>query len=181
MKSNFLRVFLTLTTIIILAGVGCAKKNKPDNGNELAGALSAGSIQEKDMNLDISGSDTGKIEGLYSIHFEYDKSTLSGENRGLLVKNANWLKHNSNKSLQIEGHCDRHGSIEYNLGLGQRRADVVKRYLINLGLGRDRFSTISYGKERMIDPSETDEADSKNRRANFKLIDSPKIKQMTNL
>jgi peptidoglycan-associated lipoprotein len=173
--------FMIVVALTIFLGSGCAKKHKSDSENDLGNTLSRDSIQDKDMGFDPSGSDSGKIENLYTAHFDYDNSSLSEETRELLVKDANWLKRHSNQSFQIEGHCDRNGSIEYNLSLGQRRAEAVKHYLVNLGISQDRLATISYGKEKLLDSSETEVADAKNRRANFKPIDSPKLKRMSNL
>lgn len=172
MNLNSLKLSAATTVFILLAMMGCAKKQKPDVNNDLTGMAT---FQDKDIAVDATGSDSGKIAGLYTVHFEYDKSSLSEEMRNLLVKDAEWLKQHTNKSMQVEGHCDRHGSTEYNLALGQRRADTVKHYLVNLGIIQNRLLTISYGKEQMLDSAETDEADVKNRRANFKLIDSPKL------
>lgn len=181
MNSKHAKFLGVLVATVFLVTAGCAKKNKPDTSNDLAGVSNRDSIQDKDMSFSSSGSDSGKIEGLYTIHFEYDKSNLTEENRGLLVKDAGWLKAHQNESLQIEGHCDRHGSTEYNMALGQRRADTVMHYLINLGVSKDRLTTISYGKEKMLDTAETEAADTANRRANFKPVDSPKVNHLSQL
>ena len=77
------------------------------------------------------------------------------------------LKENPDIKLTIEGHCDERGTIEYNLALGERRANAVKNYLINYGINPKRLSTISYGKERPLDPRSNEEAWAKNRRAAF--------------
>jgi peptidoglycan-associated lipoprotein len=164
---------LMLVMASLILTVSCAKKQKPDMDNSFSDA--------KEMSFDPSGSDSGKIDGLYTVHFDYDKSNLSNEDRDLLVKDADWLRHHSNKSFQIEGHCDRHGSIEYNLGLGQKRANAAKQYLVNLGVKADRILTTSYGKEQLLDDAETEAADIKNRRANFKPIDKPILNKMSNL
>ena len=95
------------------------------------------------------------------------KSNLSAESKSGLSKNAEWIKSHSNVKVQIEGHCDHRGSIEYNLGLGERRANAVKTYLVGLGVSGDRLSTISYGKERPIAKGDSAGDMSKNRRANF--------------
>jgi peptidoglycan-associated lipoprotein len=180
-RLKFGLIFVLLSLAFVLAVAGCAKKNKPDVDTSYSDALKS-AVQDKDMNFGATGSDSGQIEGLYSVHFDYDASNLTSEARDVLVKDATWLKQHQNKGLQIEGHCDRHGSTEYNLALGQRRANAVKKYLVNLGVQEKRLSTISYGKEKMLDVSETDEADIKNRRANFKpLEDSPKANRLTNL
>lgn len=180
MNSPVARIFCGIVSVAFLITAGCAKKNKPDVSS-LQGDANRGAIQEKDLTFDATGSDSGKIDGLASIHFAYDKSSLTEESRATLVKDAHWLKAHTDKSLQIEGHCDRHGSIEYNLALGQRRAEAVKKYLVDLGLSQDRLSTISYGKEHLLDTAETEEADAQNRRANFKPVDSPKIKSLSQL
>ena len=74
-----------------------------------------------------------------------------------------------NIHVQIEGHCDQRGGIQYNLALGEKRAEAVKKYLIGLGVGGSRIQTISYGKEHLLDSSSTEDAYSRNRRANFVL------------
>jgi peptidoglycan-associated lipoprotein len=157
---------------------GCAKKQRPDINEAYSNAALT---QDKDMNFDPAGSDSGKIEGLYTVHFDYDKSNLTEETRNQLVKDADWLRRHDNKGVQIEGHCDRHGSTEYNLALGQKRADTVMHYLVNLGIDKNRISTVSYGKEKMVDDAETDEADQKNRRANFYPVETARINHLSNL
>ena len=72
--------------------------------------------------------------------------------------------------IQIEGHCDERGTVEYNLALGERRANSAKRYLTSLGIPENRISTISYGKERPLDPGHNEEAWTKNRRAHFVIL-----------
>jgi peptidoglycan-associated lipoprotein len=181
MSSKNRNRFLVVCVIAFLAVAGCAKKHKPDADSDSSKTVSRENIQDKDMSFDPTGSDSGSIEGLYTVHFDYDKSNLTEESRNQLVKDANWLKHHLEKSMQIEGHCDRHGSIEYNLALGERRAKTVQTYLNNLGIPNNRLSTISYGKEKLLDSSETDQADFKNRRANFKPSESPAVKKMSQL
>lgn len=82
------------------------------------------------------------------VYFAYDSSELTSEARADLQRQAEWLKHFSNVRVVVEGHCDERGTREYNLALGERRAIAVKNYLIGLGIGASRMSTISYGKER---------------------------------
>jgi peptidoglycan-associated lipoprotein len=103
------------------------------------------------------------------IHFEYDQYILSDEAKRILEKKAQWLKQHAPAKVLIEGHCDERGSAEYNLALGQKRADAAMQYLITLGIKADRLSTISYGKERPLDPRSNEEAWAKNRRAHFVL------------
>ena len=142
---------------------GCASKKKQEEE-----AITSGpEITSTPIENDNLGSDSGKIPGLSTVYFEYDKATLTKEAMKTLNENAAWMKTNSNVNLQIEGHCDARGSIEYNLALGERRAKAVRAYLIKLGVKPDRLSIVSYGKERPLVLGDTEEAYAKNRRANF--------------
>ncbi len=102
---------------------------------------------------------------LKDIHFNFDKYDIRPEDSAILKENAALLKKFSNVKVQIEGHCDARGTVEYNLALGERRANKTKDYLVSLGISTDRISTISYGKERPLDPGQNEEAWAKNRRA----------------
>lgn len=104
---------------------------------------------------------------LQDIHFEFDKYTLTKEARIILNEAAKALRENPNIKLLIEGHCDERGTIEYNLALGERRANATKDYLVNLGVTPSRLSTISYGEERPLDPGHNERAWTLNRRAHF--------------
>ena len=102
-----------------------------------------------------------------NVNFDFDKYDLSPEARKILAHHARVLKEDPQVQLKIEGHCDERGTIEYNLALGERRAFAVKNYLVNYGIDAYRLSTISYGKERPLDPRSTPEAWAINRRAAF--------------
>ncbi|MDO9566872.1 MAG: peptidoglycan-associated lipoprotein Pal [Candidatus Desulfaltia sp.] len=104
------------------------------------------------------------------IHFDFDKLSLTNEARKILAKKASWLQNNTNVKIQIEGHCDERGTNEYNMALGQRRANSTMKYLIIAGVKVDRISTISYGEERPVDPGCNEAAWTKNRRAHFRII-----------
>ena len=104
---------------------------------------------------------------LKDIHFHYDKYDIQRGEEGILKENAAFLKKNPNMKIQIEGHCDERGTVEYNLALGERRANNTKRYLVSLGITSDRISTISFGKERPLDPGHNEAAWAKNRRGHF--------------
>jgi peptidoglycan-associated lipoprotein len=101
------------------------------------------------------------------IYFVFDKSTIEPEAREILKRLASLLDSNKNYSLVVEGHCDERGTVEYNLALGQRRADAAMKYLVDLGLDKESIKTITYGKERPLDPGHDEEAWAKNRRAHF--------------
>jgi peptidoglycan-associated lipoprotein len=84
------------------------------------------------------------------VFFAYDQATISPEGQQILERQATWLKRYSQVSVTIEGHCDERGTREYNLALGERRAQAVKNILVALGIPAARIQTISYGKERPI-------------------------------
>lgn len=107
---------------------------------------------------------------LGNIQFDYDKFDLSASARDLLAEHARVLRNRSGVNVQIEGHCDERGTVEYNLALGDKRAKAVANYLSSLGVERGRLSTISYGKERPIDSRQNESAWSRNRRAEFRVL-----------
>ena len=99
------------------------------------------------------------------VFFNYDSSELDSDAQELLQDQVAWLKQYSDVSVIVEGHCDERGTREYNLALGEKRAQSVKNYLINLGISSDRVSTISYGKERPAVVGSNDGAWAQNRRS----------------
>jgi peptidoglycan-associated lipoprotein len=102
---------------------------------------------------------------LKDIHFDFDKYDIRPGDATILKGNAALLSKYPTIKVQIEGHCDERGTNEYNLALGERRANSTKKYLISLGISQDRISTITYGEERPLDPGHNEEAWAKNRRA----------------
>jgi len=106
-------------------------------------------------------------KALQMVHFDFDSAVLTDVARRILDKNIAWLKAHPNVRVQIEGHCDERGTEEYNLHLGERRAESVKRYLVQNGIDPSRLFTISYGEERPIDPRHNESAWAKNRRVQF--------------
>jgi peptidoglycan-associated lipoprotein len=102
-------------------------------------------------------------------YFELDKSDLRDDARAVLTKDAEFLRSYPQTKVSIEGHCDERGSTEYNLGLGQRRAEAAKNYLISLGISADRMETTSWGKERPFCSEHDESCWQQNRRAHFVL------------
>jgi peptidoglycan-associated lipoprotein len=122
------------------------------------------------------GSDLGSMppadmstEGgpLADIRFDLDSAALSEEARSILAGHAGWLKTNSRSVVTVEGHCDERGTTDYNLALGEQRAQAAREYLIGLGISGDRLRAVSFGKEKPVDPASTEEAWARNRRAHF--------------
>jgi peptidoglycan-associated lipoprotein len=101
------------------------------------------------------------------IYFDFDQSNIRPDAREILKANADVFLKNSTATIMIEGYCDERGTAEYNLALGERRAQEAKKYLINLGTKASQIKTISYGEERPLDPGHNEEAWANNRRAHF--------------
>jgi len=104
---------------------------------------------------------------LEDVFFDTDRFDLSPESRGILAKNANWMLQYRTVLVLLEGHCDERNTREYNLALGDRRANAVRDYLTSLGVDGDRIRTISYGEERAFALGHSEEAWRLNRRAHF--------------
>jgi peptidoglycan-associated lipoprotein len=97
------------------------------------------------------------------VFFEFDRSDVTPEAQQTLQRQAEWLQHYPNVSVTIEGHCDERGTREYNLALGERRANAAKQVLVAAGIPSSRISTISYGKDRPVVPGSNEEAWAQNR------------------
>jgi len=116
---------------------------------------------------ELTGWGGGEGGPLRDIHFGYDQATLVPEAQASLEQHALWLQTHRDLSVTVEGHCDERGTVEYNLALGDQRAQVAREYLIGLGVDPGRLRTVSYGKERPLDPGHGEEAWARNRRAHF--------------
>jgi peptidoglycan-associated lipoprotein len=107
------------------------------------------------------------IDSLKTIHFDFDESEIKPEDKDNLMKNAEIIKAHPAVSVLIAGNCDERGTEEYNIALGNRRADAAKKYLVSLGVDDSKLSTTSYGFEKPVDPGHTEDAWAKNRRDDF--------------
>ena len=177
---------LIITILIFCIGLimmGCPKKTvvreEPSAKKEEAAKIEAERVAKEkesktkeELEKSLVAQRTPGIEGvvfesslLKDIHFDFDKYDIRPEDVTILRENAALLKKYPNVKVQIEGHCDERGTIEYNLALGERRATSTKNYLVSLGISADRISTITFGKEKPLDPGHHEEAWAKNRRA----------------
>ena len=145
--------FLVLMASLILTA--CATTKKVSMDNQMQGDV-------------YTGTDT--VEYLASgvpdrVFFATNESVLTTASRDTLRKQATWLRANSEITVVLEGHADERGTREYNLALGERRANAAKDYLMTYGVSSNRISVISYGKERPVDSGSNPLAWSKNRRS----------------
>jgi peptidoglycan-associated lipoprotein len=132
---------------------------------------------QKEFEKSLVAKKTPGIEGevfesqlLKDIHFGFDKYDVRPKDAETLMENAALLKKRPSMKVQIEGYCDERGTEEYNLALGERRANSTKKSLLSLGISPDRISTISYGEERPLDPRHNEEAWARNRRAHTIIL-----------
>ena len=129
-------------------------------------ALAEENLKEESLILDKIEDDKTLFEN-EDIYFEFDSVQLTPEAQLILTKKGKWLRDNPTATVTIEGHCDNRGTNEYNLALGEGRAQSAKTFLMDLGIDDSKLNTISYGEERPLDPRQTENAWAKNRRAHF--------------
>ena len=166
-----MRNIKTLLVVALLATValtGCAKKAKVTEAPAVAPAAAAAPVAAAPAAAaQTAGVSVVTEAGLERIHFEFDSYTLDDSAKRILGMNAEWLKANPTAKITVEGHCDERGSDTYNLSLGENRAKAAKAFLTTLGVAADRINVISYGEEKPLDPTSTEAAWAKNRRAEF--------------
>ena len=167
----FYKFFISIFMVLFVAACATTPKDSADSsgsGSSSSGSdvSSEGTITETVGSGIVSGSQEDLIVNVGDrVFFGYDSSDLDSDALELLQDQVAWLKQNSDVSVTIEGHCDERGTREYNLALGEKRAQAVKNYLIGLGINPDRVSTISYGKERPAVVGSNDGAWAQNRRS----------------
>jgi peptidoglycan-associated lipoprotein len=186
-------VFVLVVIAVLILNISCASQRKsvqserppvqteptvielPDE-SKLTDILKEGDIAEEDRsqlswlpNRPPLGMRFEDAPELQTVYFEFDKYSLTAQARESLTRNAEWLRNHPGVSVQIEGHCDERGTLEYNEVLGENRAISTKKYLVTLGIDPDRLYTISYGETMPIDSGHNEEAWAKNRRAQFKV------------
>lgn len=159
--------FALVSFSLVLAFAGCKSAPKTDD-TDTSGGVGSTDLNAGDANT-MGDSDSGKAMGMQTIYFKYDSFDIDADGKLALATNVEIMKSNPTVKIQIEGHCDQRGGIQYNIALGEKRANTVRDALKKSGISTDRVATISYGKERLIDSSMTEEAFAKNRRANFAI------------
>jgi peptidoglycan-associated lipoprotein len=175
MTRNFTRLALLTSVGLVLSACGAKKKVEleappataaPVQTTQTAQAGTGETIQAITSTIRPGSQDDLRDKaGTDTVLFGYDSYELDAEARGVLARHAEWLRANANVRITLEGHCDERGTREYNLALGDRRANSAKNFLAGQGVDVSRISTISYGKERPVADGGDDAAMARNRRA----------------
>lgn len=187
MRKNMIVIgFLVLIAFGMTIFTGCAEKKtvvkdealqeqKAQQDNEAARLVKEQADRERALREQAereqaarAASASATLDGaVKDIYFDFDQSNIRPDAREILKANADVLLKRGAAEIAVEGYCDERGTAEYNLALGERRAQEAKKYLINLGTKASQIKTISYGEERPLDPGHNEEAWANNRRAHF--------------
>ncbi|MEE9537381.1 MAG: peptidoglycan-associated lipoprotein Pal [Desulfobacterales bacterium] len=167
-KKMWLMIALLLVVPGLLFTLGCQKKTVSQAKAPVEKAPAKAPEKKAEAPaVVVTPSDTTGMIMQEDIYFDFDKSSLTSAAQDNLMRKAAWLRANPDVTVTIEGHCDQRGTNEYNLALGDRRADSSKAFLVDLGIPASRLTTISYGEERPVCAQKDEECWAKNRRANF--------------
>ncbi|WP_448872280.1 peptidoglycan-associated lipoprotein Pal [Desulfobulbus propionicus] len=169
-SEKVLHLAMLVVLVLGLSLTGCSKKTvetAPDVSGSTEGAAGASESLESE--------DTGIMEGRTSgpmvpVYFAFDSSKVEGEQVQRIETNAEFIKKNPNLTIRIEGNCDPRGTQEYNLALGERRAQSAKRYLVNLGVSADQLTTVSFGEEKLLLFGHDEISWAQNRRDDFVIV-----------
>ena len=173
MKHGICSVFCIIVLIILFAA-GCSKKTtkvpeQPPVETEQPKPVPEEKVPEKKIEPKKEAEPKVAL-AFQTVYFDFDKYNISSNQRDVLASNARVLEAYPDVKVLIIGNCDERGTIEYNLALGDKRANTVKEYLQNYGINSNRLSTLSYGEEQPADPGHNEVAWAKNRRAEFKIV-----------
>jgi peptidoglycan-associated lipoprotein len=161
---------VALAAVISLTVVGCGGKKKgTGDPYDTTGGIGEEGLGGEGSLAEYQRGRLGEGTGgpLQDVTFDYDSYELRDDARITLRENATWLQANTGASVEIEGHCDERGTVEYNLALGAKRARAVKEYLVALGVADPRLTTISYGEELPLCYDQSESCWQRNRRAHF--------------
>lgn len=166
-KSIILNVLL-----FVLVGfffVGCGKKSVEAPETDPGAMGPAESLESE-----VSPTDNimeGRTSGpMLPVYFDFDSATIRADQVDRIETNATFMKENTGVDVRIEGNCDPRGTKEYNLALGERRAQSAKKYLVNLGVDESRLSTVSWGEEKLLLYGHDEISWAQNRRADFVIV-----------
>ena len=169
------KLTILLLSFVLVLGISCQKKtlaienhsNSSPKQDEYEAPV-ANQSDETEKTSDFTAyRDDSDIIPQKDIFFEFDKATLTTDAMEILKNNSQWLRTNTDIAITIEGHCDERGTNEYNLALGERRAESVKTFLVDSGIDQSRLTIISYGEERPFVQGHGQSSWARNRRAHF--------------
>ena len=171
MRKRLLEVAV-LGLLIATVSFGCSAKKKTAGGAAAGGnlgeeGLAPGGSLERYKKGTLGGEEGGPLK---DIRFAYDSYDLDESARSVLRDSSAWLKDHARGKVEVEGHCDERGTVEYNLALGAKRARAAKDYLVALGVSADRLTTISYGEELPLCHEHDETCWQQNRRAHFVVL-----------
>ncbi len=168
---NVLWLVVVVAVVLSSGMVGCKKKPKSGSASgmdEYGGAL--GPVDGAGYGSLMNPDDLKAVASQFQpVFFDYDSAQVASSERSKLDAVAEYLRGNDSVGLVVEGHCDERGSNEYNLALGERRAQAVRAYVIGLGIAAERIKTVSYGEEQPAAFGHDESSWSQNRRASFSL------------
>jgi peptidoglycan-associated lipoprotein len=180
MEKKMLRTLVIGTAAVVLAFSvgGCAKKKvaeeptaKPVAVEEkIKESKAVEPLETKPMKETTNISEGRTSAPMLPVYFDFDKSNVRADQKPRLEKNAEFLTKSKTTKISIEGNCDERGTNEYNMALGQRRAQSAKKYLANLGITVDRLNTVSYGEEKPLLMGHDEYSWAQNRRDDFVIM-----------
>jgi peptidoglycan-associated lipoprotein len=174
MKNLIPKLGAALSAAFVFWAAGCAHgphaasaANGQNPGSESTAAATGAAPSSLDSQGEPSVRESvmGRILQLRTVYFSYDSAALSAQVRSVLRGNASWLKSHADITVQVAGSCDQRGTEQFNLALGQKRAEEVRRYYVMLGVPAGRIATISYGKDKPLCQQSTESCWKRNRRA----------------
>ena len=157
------------TLVVLVLGLsltGCSKKSSDTSAQMTENTGAAESLENEDTGI-MEGRTSGPMVPVY---FAFDSSKVEGEQVQRIETNADFIKKNPSISIRIEGNCDPRGTQEYNLALGERRAQAAKSYLVNLGVKAKQLSTVSFGEEKLLLFGHDEISWAQNRRDDFVIV-----------
>ncbi len=164
------KVKVLLSTLLCLSVMflsGCGKKTDTDEALKAADTKGEAMGAEESLDSKSLGINEGRTtEGMLPVYFDFDSSDIKADQVARIETNSEFVK-KVEKVVRIEGNCDPRGTNEYNMALGERRAQSAKKYLVNLGVDEAKLTTVSYGEERMLLHGHDELSWSQNRRADF--------------
>jgi len=173
------RLFIVVLSVMVIVFFfsSCAKKvkttpdaSKVETVDETAPKIEKPNLTEEEIFRQKSLDEINKEGNLVKINFDFDKYTIREDMKGILHKNADWLLKHSSVAISIGGHCDERGTVEYNMALGEKRADSAMKYLLNLGVPANRMKVVSYGKNNPLVKGMDEKTHFENRRDEFIIV-----------